>query len=267
MSFSACEVTQPESCWVSIDNLFFKVMKLTAVMILACSLHLSARSYSQTYSLRFKDEPLEKALHTIQKVTGYSFIYFMEDVQNYKVSFEVRDVSIEQVLRTCLNGIPLEFTIEGKIVSLKKVLPPVADFKGKSDVNVTGRIQNDGGEPLSGASVTVVGSKKGIITNARGEFTLDNVPSDAVLEVSYIGYQNKKISIAGKSSLVVTLSAATGMLDQVEVIAYGETTQRFSTGDINTVTSKEIEAQPVTDPMLALEGRVPGLYCANIGAK
>src|ERR1700676_2306931 len=66
------------------------------------------------------------------------------------------------------------------------------------------------------------------------------------------------LAVAGSSDRQLFKSSS--QLDQVQVIAYGTTTQRLNTGDVSTVTAKEIEQQPVSSPLAALEGRVPGLF-------
>ena len=86
-----------------------------------------------------------------------------------------------------------------------------------------GVIEGEDGTPLDGASIMVKGSNKGAITDKMGEFTLDNVPSGAVLEITYSGYQRKEVPLNGKNSFQIKMAIASGALDQVQVIAYGTT--------------------------------------------
>lgn len=124
-----------------------------------------------------------------------------------------------------------------------------------------GKVTNEQGEPLVGATVTVKNGKKGTETDAKGMFELKNVPIGAVLVISYTGYQKKEVKVKGEEGLIsISLSSLNSSLDQVQIIAYGTTTQRLSTGNVTTIKSADIEKQPVDNPLLALEGQVPGLF-------
>jgi len=79
-----------------------------------------------------------------------------------------------------------------------------------------------------------------------------------VLVISFVGYQQQEVRVSG-NDIVVVLKVSVSALDELQIIAYGKTSKRFSTGDVTTVGSKDIEDQPVTNPLLALQGRVPGL--------
>jgi len=124
---------------------------------------------------------------------------------------------------------------------------------------ITGKVTNEKGEPVTGAGIKVKGSSKGTVTNEKGEFQLDNLSADATLVISFIGYEPQEIKPAGKTYLQVQLKLSVSELDQVQIIAYGTTTKRLNTGDVSKITSEEIEKQPVSNVLAALEGRVPGL--------
>src|SRR5258708_35576268 len=130
--------------------------------------------------------------------------------------------------------------------------------------NVKGRVTNEQGEPLVGATVTIKKLGKSGTTNEKGEFVLQNVPNGTyTVEISYVGYEKftSEIVVSDNTMMVSTeLKKSTNRLDEVQVIAYGTTTQRLNVGDVTTVKAEDIEKQPVSDPILALEGRVPGLF-------
>ena len=117
---------------------------------------------------------------------------------------------------------------------------------------------NENGEPLAGATVTVKGTGKGTSTNANGEFILKDVPNGKYLvEVSFVGYEKQEIKVNVHSFLTITLKGSTNPLDEVQIIAYGTTTKRLNTGNVSTVKAKEIEQQPVSNPLLALKVEFP----------
>jgi len=86
---------------------------------------------------------------------------------------------------------------------------------------VTGKIIDSTGEPVIGASVLVKGTSNGVISDIDGNFSLQGVANDAILQISFVGYKSQEISVAGKSKIDVTLVEDTEMLDEVVVVGYG----------------------------------------------
>lgn len=114
--------------------------------------------------------------------------------------------------------------------------------------------------PVPGVTVFVSGTNKGAQTNERGEFTLKNVDDGDAVVFTSIGYEKLTLRAGGIGGHgLVKMKMATSELDQAVVQAYGITSKRLATGNITKVTAREIEEQPVMNPLLALQGRVPGL--------
>jgi hypothetical protein len=88
------------------------------------------------------------------------------------------------------------------------------------NITVTGTVSDNLG-PVIGASIQVEGTSNGCITDIDGNYTLPNVPSNATLVFSYIGYQTQKIAVAGKTHINVTLSEDSQLLQEVVVVGYG----------------------------------------------
>ncbi len=123
---------------------------------------------------------------------------------------------------------------------------------------VTGTVLDAKGEPVIGASVVVEGTTNGTTTGIDGKFAL-NVPARAQLTVSFLGYKSRKIDVAGKTDLAVTLEEDVAMLDDVVVIGYGTVKKRDLTGAVASVKSAELVATPTSNPIEAMQGRVAGL--------
>lgn len=172
---------------------------------------------------------------------------------------------LEQVLDKALKEQGLDYYRTGKTIFVVRKQPePVAqqqptDEKVARLIDVNGKVTDTKGEPLIGASVALKNSNKGTFTNEKGLFTLKNVPAQARLEISFTGYQRREIIANDQQTLAVELAVASNVLDETQVIAYGKTTERFSTGNVTTIKGEDIEKQPVQNPLLALEGRVPGI--------
>ncbi len=242
-----------------------RIMRLTALLLIVVCMHVNAHGYSQTISFSGKNVPLQAVFASIEKQTGLSFFFNYAVIKNTKlVTLEIQEVPLDEALTTLLKGEGLDFYRTGKtifIVKASAVKPePVIFSDDDKQVTIKGRVINQQGEPLAGASVWTKDKKRGTITNERGIFELKNVSSDIVLIISFTGYKRTEILVNGRDAISVELAIADNNLDEAQVIAYGTTTRRLNTGNVSTVKAAELEKQPVSNPLLALEGRVPGMF-------
>lgn len=245
---------------------FLRIMKLTTIIILAACLHTSAKGVAQqTITFSGKEVSLESVFSAIKKQTNYRFFFNTDMLTNAsKVTLDVKNAQIEQVMNMALKDQPLTFTIKGRtIFVMKKVeeekkgvmVAPTGD-----PITVSGRVTDENGDPLAGANVKVKGGNNGVTTDGQGRFTLNNVDPNASLEVSFVGRETEILSVKGKTVFSVALGQRQSILDETVVIAYGTTTKRFNTGNISSIKAADIDKQPVNNLLLTLQGRVPGLF-------
>ncbi len=116
------------------------------------------------------------------------------------------------------------------------------------------------GKPVEGVTVTVKGSKTMTATNANGEFTLYDVDDNVALVFTHTSIEKQELKVNGRNNITIAVKKKVSALDEVQFIAYGTSSQRFQTGNVASVKAKDIEKQPVNNPLLALQGRVPGLF-------
>ena len=129
---------------------------------------------------------------------------------------------------------------------------------------ITGKVIDETGESIIGASIKVQGTAIGTITNLEGEFTL-NVPHKAILEISYIGYKTQEIVIGRIKDLRITMEEDTKTLDEVIVVGYGTTSKRKTTAAIASVNTEDIAKAPTANITQSLAGRAPGLIVNTSG--
>lgn len=123
---------------------------------------------------------------------------------------------------------------------------------------VTGRVVNESGEPVVGASVKVKGAKVATTTDGNGKFTLTNVPASAKhLDVTYLGMASTTVSIAGNVNVVMKDNEQT--LGEAYVVAYGRATKASFTGAAAKVKGEKVEAKSTTEVTQALQGEVAGV--------
>jgi TonB-linked SusC/RagA family outer membrane protein len=124
---------------------------------------------------------------------------------------------------------------------------------------ITGAVVDEKGEPVIGANIVEKGvTVNGTITDADGKFSLA-VADGAVLQVSYIGYIPREITVGNQTSLQITLSEDARALEEVVVVGYGTQRKGNLTGSISTVKAEEVTVAPVASTTNALAGRLPGL--------
>ncbi len=243
--------------------LILRIMRLTAMLMLIAFLHVSGNTAGQTVTLSFRDAPIQKVFREIIRQAHVSILY---DEKLFKdaapVTIDVQNASLDEVLKICLRDQPVQFRMEENTIRIEKQIPsqPASDATSPP-IDIHGRVTDSLGNPLSGVSVTVKGGKTGTSTDANGNFTLYGVNENATLIFSNVGYEQQVFKLKGKNDIVISLKSHSTSLTEVVVNkGYYNSTQALNTGDVSIVTGDEINKQPVSDPILALEARVPGLY-------
>ena len=160
-----------------------------------------------------------------------------------------------------LYGLSPAMAMEGE-----ELLPSV----GISGVQQQGRrvtcVISDKGGPIIGANVLVKGTNNGNISDMDGRVILENVPNNAILVVSYIGYVTQEIPLKNlQSNIKVKLVEDTQNLDEVVVVGYGTQAKKDITGSVAVVSSEAIHEQPVSTFAEALQGKASGVYISNSG--
>ena len=124
---------------------------------------------------------------------------------------------------------------------------------------IIGTVVDNTGEPVIGANVVVKGTTLGSITDMDGKFTIEDVPSNGTLQISYIGYKSIEMPIGSQSDFKITLQEDSEKLDDVVVVGYGVQKKVTVTGSVASVTGKELKASPTTNLTNGMVGRMPGV--------
>ncbi len=129
---------------------------------------------------------------------------------------------------------------------------------------VTGRIvDSTTNEGIPRVSVLVKGTRKGVVTDAAGNFRINAVPGD-VLTISSLGFNSQELPITGSVPINIILSAQTAQLNEVVVIGYGQKSRKLSTESISSIAAKDIQKLPVASADAAIQGRVSGVQITNV---
>lgn len=124
---------------------------------------------------------------------------------------------------------------------------------------VTGTVKDATGEPMIGVSILVDGTTIGGVTDFDGNFSIKDVPENGVLKISYIGYKDQKIAVAGKSSINVTLEEDAASLDEIVVVGYGTMKKKDLTGSVGSVKADDLQKVAGANALSAMQAKVPGV--------
>lgn len=126
-------------------------------------------------------------------------------------------------------------------------------------INISGTVLDKNGESVIGASIVVKGTTSGTITDFEGKFNLSDVPQNASLEVSFVGFKTQIIPIGGKTVFNITMIEDTEILDEVVVVGYGTQKKSDVTGSMVSVTSEDLKSRPTTNVFEAMQGKAAGV--------
>lgn len=234
-----------------------RAMKLTMVFTLIFIVQAAASVRSQTLTMAFHEAKLETVLKEIKAQSGYNFII---DVKLLKAAPEVtvrcQETDIKAVLKMVFDDYPLQYQLNGKSIIIKERL--ISPYEPKQQQTIHGRVTDSLGNPLEGVTVQLIGTSIRTSTDSNGEYGFSGAPLGATLLFRMLSYEPLEL-LVDRSELNVVLKFQYSYLNEAEVRGYYNTTKKTSTGNARTITSEEISSQPVTNPLLTLQGRVAGL--------
>ena len=240
------------------------VMKLSVLLFFIFTFTLQAKTYSQAsdmVSLNFNKVKLIDVITEIEKQTDYYF-YYNVDLELYQVDkLKTKNQDFREVLNMILPGLGLDYSIVDHYIVIKRA--DEKDHKqvaNKQQFKITGTITDAAtDEPLPGVNIVIEGTSTGVISDLKGNYSIDVAAENAVLVFSYIGYLTEKVPVSEQSVIDIKLSPDIKGLDEVVVIGYGTQKKVNLTGSVSTVDSKMLELRPVNNVVQSLQGLVPGL--------
>ncbi len=245
------------------------IMKLTTILLFLAFMQASAKGYSQI-NLKEKNAPLERILESIKKQTGYVFFYDSNDVRQTRMSIEVKNASLETVLRECANVLPLTFKVVGNNVLLRRKDLAIAMTNDAFKMMVLkGKVLDEIGKPLPGVSIVLTSDdfKQSAQTNGNGEYSF-NLSKSGKYQVtaSFVGYEKFVSNVEVKNADVmanITMVPSNQDLAEVMVVAYGTQTKASYTGSAKMLKSTVINGNPNVSIQETLQGNVAGVAVSS----
>lgn len=212
------------------------------------------------FTVQAENTTVKDVLNYIEKNSKYVFIY-SEGVQkklSEKVSISVSNKKVEVILKELCVKVGLEYSITGRQVTISLPGTAKAQQSTGKETKVTGKVNDNNGEPLIGATVAVKGGSAGTITDMDGNFSLA-APANATLLVSYIGYTPQEVSIKNQKVMSIVLNEDSKTLDEVVVIGYGAVKKKDLTGAVAAVKGEELVNKRTAMLSNALQGSLSGV--------
>lgn len=265
-------------------------MRLTTVLLIAAFLQVQASGRAQSVTISGKALTFKQLFQAIEKQTGYS-VFGNRDLLDASRTFSlsVWDMPLKGFLDSMLRDEPVHYRIDEKFIILSR--KPVDYMQMAPPADITCTFVDETGAPVQGVTVRLKSKNGGVMTGTDGQCHMNALEDGAVLMISCVGYEPMEIKvskIAGSSAYTATavnkaqahqltvepgqhisitakLKVSIAQLDAVQVNkGYYAESKRLSTGSIVRVSGKDIERQPVTSLLQALQGRVPGMQITSI---
>ena len=210
-------------------------------------------------TLNVQNETVENVFVQLGKQTGLKFFYDQNVVNTApRISVKVKNSPLQTVLDKITEQTNLFFNRDNNTISVGKQKIGNDALKSKTRT-IKGTVVDEAGESVIGATVMVKGTTNGVTTNLDGNYTLYDVPDDATILISYIGYQTVELKSGSKELAKITLKENSELLDEVVVLGYGNIRRSDVTGSIASVSSESISKVASASVADALAGKMAGV--------
>ena len=245
-------------CWKSKLFLTMRLTVLALCLTVFQGLALTISAQNAKLNLKMEKSTIKQVLNSIEEKTDYYFLYnsLLVNVEQ-KVSIDVTNESIGEVLAKVFSGTDIKYEIQGRQVLLSSNENLIMQ---QSQIKVSGKVTDSSGTPLPGVTVVVKGTSNGIITDFNGNYNLSNIPANAILVFSFVGLKTQEIAVSGKILIDVVMEEDAIGIEEVIAVGYGSQKKESLTGAVDQVKMDEIlGSRPVSSAATAIQGTIPGV--------
>ena len=235
-------------------------MKIKIYLILCLFANITQAAAAQNLTLNVTNAKFQQVVKEIEEHSKYRFVYDPNEIDNNKLyTINVVEKSIDVLLNQLFKNSNLKYqTFENTVVVKRKSTN--ASNVVQNSIVVT--VLDETNQPVPGVTLKIKNKPAVFGTNEEGKATLTGLATGDILVVLYIGYKTQEIKLDGNNVNVVLIPDLS-KLDEVVVVGYGTSTNRNNVGSISSITAKDLENQPVVDPLAALQGRSTGLMISS----
>jgi len=239
-------------------------MKLAVFLTVLCTFQAIAETKAQKITLNLHNTPLREVMREIQKQQGYLFFFRGDQIATKRISVELNQVELSEAMDRVLADQGLVWSIKNNTIVVKRGTPPAPpvvtnETSKRQQRTLTGRVTDEAGQPVQGATVTLRGTSIATTTDADGRYNLSVDEETGVLVFSMMGYDAVEKAIGTQPTIDVTLIASVSDLEEVVVVGYGTQSTRQLSSAVATVDAEDFADLPVAQFSQKLQGKLAGV--------
>ncbi len=248
-----------------------KKMKITVFLLFISIAGVYAvDSYAQAtkLTLQFNQTAIKEVLSQVEDQSEFRFFYNENVNLDKKVSVDVKEKTVFDVLKNVLDDTNIEYKVIGRQIAL---FNNGESFSGliAQQSNVKGKVTNDKGEPIPGVTIAATGDTEkmlsGTVTDVNGNFSIELPENAEFLVFSFIGMQKQQVAIDGKTTFNITMADEAIGIDEVVVIGYGSRAKKDITTSISSINTEDISKSVAMSSELSMQGRMSGVQVLSGG--
>ena len=247
----------------------FRIMKLTSFFLMISVISvLAGKTYSQTalLNLNMEKTTVKEVLSKIEDQSEFYFMYSGKVIDaNREVSVYVKNQKIDDVLNSLFAGTDVDYTIKDRIIVL--TTPEVFDNTAQvvfQQKTVSGKVTDNSNQPLPGVSIIIKSTNQGTVTNSDGNYTLTDIPNNAILQFSFVGMKPQEVVFENQSIINIIMEEESIGLEEVITVGYRTKRQSELSSSVTVIDEERLQSG-VTSTNLGtmLQGKVAGLVVSN----
>lgn len=225
-------------------------------------------------TLDLRNSTISKLFKEIETKTDFRFSLDRSELKtelNNRISITDQNIKVADVLMEVSKYSGIKFKQVNNNINVRKIEKGEAEpltfevIQVVEDIDITGKITDENGEGLPGASIVIKGTAQGTTTDLDGNFKLTTSDA-AVLTISFVGYITQEVSVGGRSTIDTQLELDAEQLEEVIVVGFGTQKKVNLTGSVSSVQNKDMANRPITSVSQALQG-IQGVYVNQIGGQ
>ncbi len=247
---------------------YLRIMKLTFIFMLWGLITNATATYSQSTRLTFEsnDATIEHVFKQIESLSQFKFAYNSSKLNvEQKISVKADHETIDVVLGKILGSTDFQYKIVDRYIIINDEIGnnPLTPGSEQTSKTVKGKVTDASGATLPGVSVAIKGTTLGVITDAKGNFSIADIPENATLQFSFVGMKTREVSVAGKTAIDVAMEEETVGIEEIVAVGYGTQKKEALTGAITAVKGKELEKGKTTNLSNSFAGRISGVVAST----
>lgn len=221
------------------------IMRITAILMLTVTLQASAVSYSQTVSITGNDLSLRYIFKTIEKQTGFSFVFDKSVIDNARpIDLNVTNMELTRVLDLVLHKQQLSYEIRNTIIGIKETTASANSSLQEEPalvayIRVRGTVTDSSGVPLAGATIALKGAQATTLTDGAGRFEINAEPGD-LLVISYVGFRSKEVRVSAVTDIRIVLNPVEKVIEAMVVTGIVNRQASTYTGATSTISGEAL---------------------------